>query len=321
MTMLEEAREKWVGSINELVIGATKPEGGTRSKTITIGGEKSLPFINSEAPTKNPPVVALEVWDREPDDWSKPVMDALGDAVKSPAAWAKKGIEEFGADLICLRLMATHPDFGNASAKEAVQVVKSVLGATGTPLIIWGSEHEEKDNEVLPRCSEAAKGEKCLLGVVTEDNYKTLTASCLADGHSLIGLSPIDINIAKQINILVMEMGFPANRIVMYPTTGALGYGLEYCYSIQERGRTAALGGDKMMAMPVICQVGLEAWHAKEARATREEAAGWGDENTRGLFWEIATAMALLEAGSDILVLRHPAAVKAVKAAISKLMQ
>ncbi|MBI2440869.1 MAG: acetyl-CoA decarbonylase/synthase complex subunit delta [Lentisphaerae bacterium] len=318
--MLEEAKEKWTGAINEVVIGATKAEGGTRAAGVTIGGDKSLPFMHYEAPIKNRPIVALEVWDREPDDWPQPLMEALGDAVKSPVAWAKKGIEEFGADLICLKLMSTHPDFGDATAKDAVQTVKAVLAATSAPLIIWGCEHDEKDNEVLPRCSEAAKGEKCLMGVVTEDNYKTLVASCIADGHSLIGLSPIDINIAKQINILVMEMGFPANRIVMYPTTGALGYGLEYCYSIQERGRVAALSGDKMMAMPVICMVGQEAWHAKEARAPKEEAPDWGDEKTRGLFWEIATAVALLEAGSDILVLRHPAAIKATKDTINKLM-
>src|SRR4030066_386221 len=126
---------------------------------------------------------------------------------------------------------------GAAPPQAAAATVKSVLAAVGVPLIIWGSDHDEKDNEVLPRCSEAAKGEKCLIGAVKEDNYKTLVSFCLADGHSLIGLSPIDINIAKQVNILVSEMGFPLDRVVMYPTTGALGYGLGYVYSIQERGR------------------------------------------------------------------------------------
>lgn len=321
MKMLEEARGKWVGSLNEVVIGATKEEGGTRTSKVTVGGEKTLPFLGYEGSTNNRPVVAMEIWDREPEDWPNPLMEALGDAVKSPAEWAKKCVEEFGAEMICLKLMGTHPDFGNASPQSAAAVVKSVLAATGVPLIIWGCDHNEKDNEVLPRCSEAAKGEKCLIGAVKEDNYKTLVSFCLADGHSLIGLSPIDINIAKQVNILVSEMGYPLDRVVMYPTTGALGYGLEYVYSIQERSRVAALGGDKMMSMPVICMVGQESWRAKEAKASAEEAAGWGDENTRGLFWEIATATALLQAGSDIMVMRHPAAMTAIKNVINKLVK
>lgn len=319
MKMLEEAKGKWSGALNEVVIGATKEQGGTRTSTITVGGEKTLPFLAYEGPTKNRPVVAMEIHDRVPEDWPKPLLDALGDAVKSPAEWAKKCVDQFGAEMICLKLQGTHPDFGDASPQAAATTVKSVLAAVGVPLIIWGSDHDEKDNEVLPRCSEAAKGEKCLIGAVKEDNYKTLVSFCLADGHSLIGLSPIDINIAKQVNILVSEMGFPLDRLVMYPTTGALGYGLEYVYSIQERSRIAALGGDKMMSMPVICMVGQESWRAKEARASAEEVPGLGDENTRGVFWEIATATALLQAGSDIMVMRHPAAVTAIKNTINKL--
>jgi acetyl-CoA decarbonylase/synthase complex subunit delta len=265
-------------------------------------------------------VVALEVWDREPDDWAPNLVEAIGPALKSPADWAKKCEEEFGADMICLRLMGTHPDWGDASPDATAAIVKSVLRATKLPLIIWGCDHDEKDNMVLPRCSQAAAGERCLMGTAKEDNYKTLVASCLADGHALIGLSPIDINIAKQVNILVSELGFPLNRMVMYQTTGALGYGIEYAYSIQERGRLAALGGDKMMALPVICMVGSEAWRTKEAKATAQEIPEWGDAATRGIYWELATATSLLQAGSDILVMRHPAAVRAVKKTVDELM-
>ncbi|MBA4388134.1 MAG: acetyl-CoA decarbonylase/synthase complex subunit delta, partial [Verrucomicrobia bacterium] len=143
----------------------------------------------------------------------------------------------------------------------------------------------------------------------------------LSDGHGIIGLSPIDINIAKQINILISEMGFPMDRVIMYPTTGALGYGIEYCYSIQERSRLAALAGDKMMAAPVLCMVGQEAWRAKEARASAAEAPEWGNESTRGVCWEVATAATLLPAGSDIIVLRHPASVSAVRKLIVDLMK
>ena len=202
----------------------------------------------------------------------------------------------------------------------AVSQLGFSLGGLSVPLIIWGCENDEKDNNVLPRCSQEANGERCLMGTVTEDNYKTLVAACQADGHSLIGLSPIDINIAKQVNILVSEMGFPLDRVAMYPTTGGLGYGLEYTYSIQERGRVAALSGDRLMSVPVICMVGQEAWRAKEARTPAEEQPDWGDADLRGINWEVATATALLQAGSDILVMRHPAALAAVRETLDRLM-
>lgn len=319
MAMLDDAKEKWAGSLNEVIIGATSATGGTRTSAVTVGGQKGLPFMNYEAATVHKPAVAMEIWDIEPTEWPSQLLAALGDAVKSPAAWAKKCVEEFGAEMICLKLQGAHPDMGNASAEKVAATVKDVLKATGVPLIIWGCELDEKDNEILPAASQAAKGEKCLIGTANEDNYKTLVASCLADGHSVIGLSPIDINIAKQVNILISEMGFPLDRIVMYPTTGALGYGLEYSYSIQERGRIAALSGDKMMAMPVICMVGLESWRVKEARGTAEELPGMGNEITRGIYWETATAASLLQAGADIMVMRHPEAVRATKKLISKL--
>jgi acetyl-CoA decarbonylase/synthase, CODH/ACS complex subunit delta len=320
VTTLSDAKEKWSGAISTLKIGATAAEGGTRKSTVTVGGASGLPFIKYDGQTPHRPVVAMEIWDCPPDDWAAPLTDALGDVVKSPADWARKCVEEWGADLVCLKLMSTHPDAGDRSPEEAAKVVQSVLKSCGAPLIIWGSENDEKDNEVMPRCSQAAAGEKCLLGAATEDNYKTLVAACQADGHSIINLSPIDINIAKQVNILVSEMGFPLDRVVMYHTTGALGYGLEYTYSIQERGRLAALGGDKMMSLPVICMVGQEVWRSKEARASAEEQPTWGDPKTRGIQWELATASTLLQAGSDILVMRHPAAVKSLKGLIGQLV-
>ncbi|OGV65853.1 MAG: acetyl-CoA decarbonylase/synthase complex subunit delta [Lentisphaerae bacterium RIFOXYC12_FULL_60_16] len=318
--MLADAKEKWAGAVNTLTLGATAGEGGTRTSTVTVGGGTGVPFMRFDGATPHPPVVAIEIWDREPDDWPAALTAAWGKAVKSPADWARKAVEEAGADLICLKLAGTHPDTGDRSPAEAAAVVRSVLKAVGVPLVIWGCDSEAKDNEVLPSCSQAAAGERCLLGAATEDNYKTLVAACQADGHALIGLSPIDINIAKQVNILISEMGFPLDRIVMYQTTGALGYGLEYTYSIQERGRLAALGGDKMMAMPVICMVGQEAWRAKESKATTEEQPTWGDPALRGMLWELSTAVTLLQAGSDIMVMRHPQAALGLKDMIKRLV-
>ncbi len=319
MTLLSDAKEKWTGAIGALTLGATEADGGTRTQTVTIGGADGLPFIHFEGRTPHRPVVAIEIQDRPPEDWPAPLLEVWGDVLQSPADWARKAVAEAGAELICLRLTGTHPDAGDRSPEAAADTVRSVLNAVGVPLVIWGSEHEEKDNEVLPRCSQAAAGERCLLGAATEDNYKTLVASCQADGHALIGLSPIDINIAKQINILISEMGFPLNRVVMYQTTGALGYGIEYTYSIQERGRLAALGGDKMMALPVICMIGQEAWRVKEAKASAEEQPDWGDAASRGIYWELATAATLLQAGSDIMVMRHPQAALALKDTINRL--
>ncbi len=319
MSMIEDATDKWSAAVHELTIGATAEDGGTRGSVVTVGGAKGLPFIHAEGAAARKPVVAMEVSDREPTEWPAPLLEALGDVVKSPVEWAKACVEQYGAEMICLNLVGTHPDFGDRTPDEAAATVKAVLEAVDVPLMIWGSDHDEKDNEVLPRCSQVAAGERCLFGTATEDNYKTLVASCLADGHSLVGLSPIDINIAKQVNILVSEMGFPLDRVMMYQTTGSLGYGIEYTYSIQERGRVAALTGDKMMALPVMCMVGQEAWRAKESKATNAEQPDWGDEKTRGVFWEFTTASVLLQAGSDILVMRHPDAVKAIRNHIEKL--
>ncbi len=221
--------------------------------------------------------------------------------------------------MVCLKFDGIHPDKGNRDADHAVTATRKVLAAVGVPLILWGSGNDEKDNAVMPKVSQAAKGEKAVLGTVSQDNYKSLTAMALADGHFLIAQAPLDINIAKQVNIFVSDMGFPLDRLIMFQTTGALGYGMEYAYSIQERERLAALAGDKLMALPVICDIGSEAWRAKEAKAPTEEAPKWGDAARRGPLWETVTAVALLQSGVDILRMRHPAAIATVKAYIDTL--
>jgi len=317
---LEDPKEKWSSTVATVRIGATPADGGTRGSVVTLGGHSTLPFLHFDGETPHAPVLAMEVLDCAPTDWPAVAMAPFADVINDPAAWAAKCVKEYGAELICLRLQGIHPDFGGKSADEAAATVKAVLAAVDVPLIIWGCDIPEIDSVVLARCSEAARGERCLLGTVTEDSYKTLTVSCLADGHAIMTESPLDINMAKQINILVTEMGMPMDRIVMFPTTGGLGYGIEYAYSIQERGRLASLSGDKMMSSPVICTIGEEAWRAKEAKATDEEAPQWGDAVQRGPMWEAMTAITLLQAGSDILVMRHPDAVALVKKTIASMM-
>ncbi len=318
---VELVKEQWVNAINTVTIGAAKEQGGTGSSQVTVGGESTLPYLFGEGQMPNRPVVAMEILDIEPKEWPAVLKEPFGDVLSNPAEWAKKCVNEYKAELLCLKLQGTHPDFGDASAEQAATCLKSILEAVGVPLIVLGSGNDEKDNQVLPKCSEAAKGENCLFGDVTEKNYKTLTAACLADGHNIIGESPIDINIAKQVNILVSDMGFDTNKIVINPTIGALGYGMEYAYSIMERARLAALLGDKMMAMPFICFVGQEAWRAKEAKGLQSEHPEWGPEAQRGPVWEAATAVSVLLSGADILVMRHPKAVEIVKTTIERLMK
>ena len=319
MMQIPNVAEKCTGVVQKDTVGATKEEGGTRRKTVTIGGTNTLPFMDFDGNPGHKPVIALDVYDTPPEGWPEPLLKHYEDVVNNPANWAKKCAEEYGADLICLKLDGIHPDKGNKSADETVNTVKSILEAVDIPLIIWGCENDERDNEILPKVSEVTKGERCLIGSATQDNYKTITAVCLADGHNLITQAPVDINIGKQINILVTDLGFPPDRIVMFQTTGALGYGIEYCYSIHERARIAALSGDRQMSSPIICDVGHESWRTKESRASDIEAPQWGSFANRGSMWEAITAVTLIQSGVDIIRMNHPEAVSIVKKHIEKL--
>lgn len=312
-----DVAETFAGSVNRITIGATKENGGTRTSTVTVGGARNVVYGGSPEQTSEKPVIAIDVLDSKPDDWPDTLAEPYKDVLDNPADWAKKCVQELGADLICIKFDGIHPDKADKDASHAVNVTEQVLKAVGVPLVLWSCGNDEKDNQVMPKVSGAAKGENCLIGTVTEDNYKALTAIALADGHNLITEAPLDINIAKQVNILASDMGFPLERIVTFQSTGALGYGIEYAYSIQERQRIAALGGDKMMAMPVICDVGYESWRAKEAKLV--DAPGWGDVKQRGPMWEAVTAICLLQAGVDIIRMRHPKAVATVKNFINQI--
>ena len=313
--------EKWSGEVAVTKIGATKQEGGTRNSTIQVGGQKTLPFLFKESSIPNKPVIAFEVCDTPAADLPEELLRSFKDVSGDPVAWAKKCVSDYKAELICLRLQGAHPDFGDKTPEQEAELVKKMLKAIDVPLIIVGCSDNAKDNLVLPACSEASKGERCLIGSALQDNYKTLTGAVLADGHNIIAESPIDINIAKQLNILISDMGLPLERIVINPTIGALGYGLEYAYSIMERARLAALAGDRTMGLAFICFVAQESWRAKEAKAPEEEFPVWGALANRGIMWEALTATALIQAGADILVMRHPVAIEKVRNYINGLMK
>ncbi|MBI4834294.1 MAG: acetyl-CoA decarbonylase/synthase complex subunit delta [Planctomycetes bacterium] len=312
--------EKWSGQVQEITIGATKSEGGSRTKSVKVGGETAMPFLHEDGKMPNKPLIAMEVLDWVPPDWHPVLKETFKDVLNNPAKWAKKCQDEYGADLICLKLLGAHPENNNTSTADIVKTVKAVKDAVGLPIIIWGCGNAEKDNQLFPAISQALKGERALLGTATQDNYKTLAATCIADGHNIIAESPLDINICKQINILLSDMDMPFERIVIFPTTGAIGYGFEYAYSIMERTRLAALGGDSAMACPIIGVVSSEAWKTKEAKAPESEMPGWGALTERAISWETITACGFLLAGADILIMYHPKSVELLKKYIEQMM-
>ncbi|MGA7104662.1 MAG: acetyl-CoA decarbonylase/synthase complex subunit delta, partial [Candidatus Deferrimicrobiaceae bacterium] len=242
---IEIPKDKWPGSVRANTIGATAADGGTRTFSVTVGGEKSLPFMHFEEEMPHRPLVALEIRDHRPDDWSPLLLETWGDVVDDPALWAKAA-EATGIDLLQITLSLTD-SAGNPNTPEAaVSAVKSVLKATGLPLIVFGPGQAEVDNTLLVPVAEATKGERILLGICEDKNYRTIVAAAMANGHLVDARAPMDVNLSKQLNILISDMGLPLDRIIMDPTTGALGYGIEYGYSVMERLRLAALQGDSM---------------------------------------------------------------------------
>ena len=315
----EIPKETNAGKVLEATIGATPEQGGTRSHTVTIGGSTALPFHFFEGEHPHRPVVAMEVFDKAPEKHLDSLKEYFGNVLDKPGEMAKKCVEEYGAELISVRLEGTHPEKGNKSAGEAVETVKEVLESVSVPLIITGHSHFEKINEVMKKVCEVTEGENCLINYVETDNYKTIAAACLAYGHTLVAQSPIDVNLAKQLSILLTDMNFPAERIVMDPMTGTLGYGLEYTYSMMERIRNDGLAGDKMLAFPMLVTPGYESFHVKETWAPEKDYPEWGKLKERAAYWEIATAMSLLLTGAELLIMYHPKAVEAAKKTIEEM--
>ena len=316
---IEVPEDKWPGEVRSVTIGATESDGGTRARAVTVGGETTLPFMHFEAEMPNPPIIAVEIKDRLPEDWSTLLLDAWGDAAADPAQWAKAA-EDTGADLIQLTFSLTDANGEPTSAEFAVATVKAVLAASSLPLMVFGPGQAEIDNELLVAVSEATKGERLALGLCEDKNYRTIVATAMANDHLVVARTPMDVNLAKQLNILISDMDFPLDRIIMDPTTGALGYGIEYGYSAMERLRLAALQGDNMTQLPMLVTPGFEAWKTKESKVGEGVPDSWGDWEERGINWETLTAITLLESGADIIVLRHPVSIQRVKTAIQELM-
>jgi len=305
--------ETYPGKVFEVTIGT--------DKTANFGGENVLSFHSFEGTVPNRPVVAFEVQDIPPDDWPKTVRMVYDGVSGDPVTWAKYCQDKLNAKAIALRLLGTHPDRENRSPEDAAKTVKEVLAALNVPLIILGSNNAEKDASVLVAAAEIAKDKNCVIGKAQEANYKTIAAAAMANNHKLIAMSELDINLSKQLNILITQMGFEKERLITDPMCSALGYGLEYTYSVMERIRLAALTqNDTTMQPPMLGDVGMYVWKLKETQASEEDLPLWGSLEQRGVAWETLTAGGLIIAGAELLIMRHPDAVGAAEKFIDELM-
>jgi len=298
----------WNCAIGQVILGATRQEGGTRNISYRIGGGTTLQFLEGN-PSYSSPLVALEICDN-PEYWSPIIKNYCGDLVYNAHEWAKTAETVYGADLVRLYLTSTRQrNFADISAVG--KTVEAVLSATGLPLIIEGSNEPKIDSEVYLKCGETAQGERLLLGTAEAGRYRSIAAAALAYNHSLIAQSPIDVNLAKQLNILLREIGVQRDHIMIDPYTGALGYGFEYSYSAMERIRFSALKGDTDLSMPIICSA-IDSLTIKEVR---EAEPALQDE--MALQWEFYTGIAAAVAGAEIICVRHPKTVGLLKKAFT----
>jgi acetyl-CoA decarbonylase/synthase, CODH/ACS complex subunit delta len=307
-------KNNYTGKINVMKLGKDNTES-------RVGGETALPFYNFEGEIPNKPIIAIEVWDSKPANWPEVISKYYSDVFDDPIKWAQKCIKEYSADAICLNLTRINPDGGDMNPEDAAEITKTVRESIDKPLIIYGTGPLEKIAEVMKKVSEKNKDTSILMGWVEEDNYKTIAAAAMGYNNNVIALNPLDVNIAKQLNILLTQLGLSSDRIAMDPSSSGLGYGIEYCYSAMERLKIAALmQDDKMTQMPIINNIAPEIWKVKEVKESEENYPQWGNQEERGINWETISCMSMLLSGANILVMRHPKAVTLIKEIIKDLM-
>ncbi len=304
----QPSKQVYSGRIREVTLGHG-------DNTITIGGRTCYPFHTFEGETPRLPRVAMEVWDKDPsEDWSEAAKAPFIGVLSDSAAWARKCVAEYGAEAIVIQTKSADPNSDNRPAAEIAEVVKRVVEAVDVPVVVWGVANHDKDVEVMRLIAEQCAGQHLALAPVEEGDYKQIGAVCLGYKHSIVASSPIDVNLAKQLNILLGNLGVNAQDIIIDPTTGGLGYGLEYTYSVMERIMQAALTQeDEKLQQPIIVNVGNEVWKSKEANLSADEAPELGNPEMRGVLMESVAAVDLLLAGADLVVLRHPESVKRIK--------
>jgi len=309
----EIPKTQYSGQIREITLG-------TGNKAITVGGETGYPFYLFEGEMPRLPQIAMEVYDAPPDEWAPAALEPFLGVTDDPVAWAQKCINDYGAEMICLQLLSTDPNGLDRSADEAAQVVKRVADAISVPLIVWGTANHEKDTEVLRQVAEVCQGKNLIIGPVEEGDHKKIGASAIAYGHTVIASTPIDINLAKQLNILLGNLGVPDEKIIVDPTVSGIGYGIEYCYSVMERMRMAGLTQqDDKLQFPIICNIAKEVWKTKEVHIPTEEDPALGDAKKRGILMEAMSAAVMLLAGGDVVIMRHPEAIRLVREMMAEL--
>jgi acetyl-CoA decarbonylase/synthase complex subunit delta len=291
--------EEYSGVVREVAIGKGK-------NSIKIGGENMLPLhFFDKGSNPNPVKFALEILDMEPQDWPEHLIQPFKDILSDPVKWARK-CEELGADAVLLRLVSTDPAVKDSYADGAAALAKKVAESISIPLIIYGSGDDKKDAEVLPKVAEACDGMNLLIGPVQKENYEIVGKALLDHGHNASALSPLDINLLKELNVKLGKF-FPAEKIVIDPQSAALGYGMEYSFSLMERVKQIGIiTKDNMTMMPIIADLGGECWKTKQAKENKEQ----------GLLWEGIPALSLLLAGANIIVLRHPETLKLIRETI-----
>ncbi len=310
---LEIPKTAYSGRIKEIKLGKG-------DKAVTVGGESSYPFYLFEGEIPNLPKIAMEVYDCPPEEWPEAALEPFAGVTDDPVAWAKKCVDDYGAEMICLQLLSTDPNRLDRGADEAAGVVKKVADAIDVPLIVWGTANHDKDTEVLRTVCEVCQGKNLIIGPVEEGDHKRIGAAALAYHHTVAASTPIDTNLAKQLNILLGNLGVPDDLLVMDPTVSCIGYGIEYCYSVMERIRMAGLTQqDEKLQFPFICNIGKEVWKAKEVKISQAEDPKLGDAKKRGILMEAMSSVCLLLAGADVLIMRHPEAIKLVREMMAEL--
>jgi 5,10-methylenetetrahydrofolate reductase/CO dehydrogenase/acetyl-CoA synthase delta subunit len=300
--------EPCAGKIREVVLG----EG---EKAVTVGGSSTLPLHLFEGDMPNSTVIAWEVMDTQPEEWPDVLTRHYADVLTDPVAWARKCVNTYGAKAICLSLASTDPNGLNRPSSEAAKVAQSVVEGVDVPVILWGCGNADKDTETLREVTGLIGTRRVCIGPLTEANYRSLGATALAFHLPVVASSPIDVNLAKQLNILLENLGVSLDSVLVDPAIGALGYGLEYTYSVMERIRLAALTQqDEKLQVPFICNLGREVWKAKECRLPSD--AILGDQERRGVLMEAITALNLLMVGGEVLIMRHPTAIALTQAMI-----
>jgi len=303
--------QKYSGGVRPMAFGSGE-------RAFTVGGDTAYPFFTFEGKMPNAPKIGIQVLDFTPDDWAQACVEPYKDVINDPVAWAKKAQDEYGADFIQLWLKSTDPNGLNRGAADAAETAKAVADAIDVPLLVWGCANAQKDAEVLSKVAEVCSGKDIIIGPICEDNHKQLGAQALAYNLTVVANSPIDINLAKQLNILLNNLGVPLDKIIIDPTTGGLGYGIEYSFSVMERIRQAALTqDDEKLQCPFISNLADEVWKCKEAKLPTDDSMG--DATKRGILMEAITATTLLNAGAELLVMRHPEAIRKVREYIAAL--